>query len=315
VESLVTIASGLAWDPQIRGILAVAVGVVVLCGSAYLLLATNLGSRLGLLVAFAGIFGWMVILSFYWWLDPPQIGPIGTPPTWEVVEIHVTGSDEPPVQREAQFLPQPGSRVTPEQIVDQTPELAGLVQADDELSDIAGVDRDAVPAELFGGWNVTPSAKAGEAQAAADEALVSQGLFDDTTYFTHTSTFQQGGKVPVDVACDPDSAWLLVNACRAWHRVSEPFKTHPTNYSVVEVRPLIPQEAQPGQPPPRPVVDESQPAIWVIMERQLGTTRVLPFTYFIISLAGFVIFVLLLHYRDKTLKNNLEEAANAPVEA
>lgn len=315
MESLLTLASGLAWDPQIRGILSVVVAVLVLCGSVYLLVATNMGSRLGLLVAFAGIFGWMSILTLYWWLDPPEIGPIGESPYWLVTEIHVTGSDEPPVQREVQFLPQPGQRATPQQIIDQFPEIEGLVQGQGELSDIAGVDRDAVPADLFGGWNVTSSAQAGEAQSAADEALVSQGVFGAQTDYTHTNVFQQGGKVPVDIACDPDTAFLLLNACRAWHRVSEPFKTHPANYSVVEVVPLIPQEAQPGQPPPRPVVDETQPAVWVIMERQLGTTRMLPFTYFIISFAGFVIFALLLHYRDKTLKTNLEEAANAPVEA
>ncbi len=40
--------AGIAWDPQIRGFLAVLVGVVVLMGSVYLLLGTNLGSRLGL---------------------------------------------------------------------------------------------------------------------------------------------------------------------------------------------------------------------------------------------------------------------------
>ena len=35
--------AGIAWDPQLRGFLAVAVGVVVLMGSVYLLLGTNLG--------------------------------------------------------------------------------------------------------------------------------------------------------------------------------------------------------------------------------------------------------------------------------
>src|SRR3546814_20850447 len=41
--------AGIAWDPQIRGFLATAVGVVVLMGSVYLLVGTNLGSRPGLL--------------------------------------------------------------------------------------------------------------------------------------------------------------------------------------------------------------------------------------------------------------------------
>ena len=43
------------WSPFIRGILVVLIGVGVLCGSVYLLLATNLGARLGFLVAMAGL--------------------------------------------------------------------------------------------------------------------------------------------------------------------------------------------------------------------------------------------------------------------
>ena len=58
---LVPTLAGIAWDPQIRGILSVLVGVVVLMGSVYLLLATNVASRLGFLLALAAIFGWMTI--------------------------------------------------------------------------------------------------------------------------------------------------------------------------------------------------------------------------------------------------------------
>ena len=46
--AMLHLLAGIAWDPQIRGFLAVLVGVVVLMGSVYLLLGTNLGARLGL---------------------------------------------------------------------------------------------------------------------------------------------------------------------------------------------------------------------------------------------------------------------------
>ena len=49
--SVVPVLAGIAWDPQVRGILSVLVGVLVLMGSIYLLLATNLASRLGFLLA------------------------------------------------------------------------------------------------------------------------------------------------------------------------------------------------------------------------------------------------------------------------
>jgi hypothetical protein len=308
VASLLTIAAGLAWDPQIRGILAVAVGFVVLAGAVYLLLATNMGSRLGLLVALAGLFGWMSILSLYWWVNPPGIGPAGDPPSWQVEEIHVTGGDEPPALREAQLLPTPGERVTPEQILAQEPQLEEEFDSQPELSDIAAVDADVLPTDLFGGWRVTGTPDAGEAQAAADEVLVAEGVFAETTDYTHTSAFAIGGKTPVTEACNDGDPFLVYYACRAWYRVSQPFVPHPQHWAVVEVQPLIPQEVVPGEAPPSPVVDESQPAIWVVMERQLATTRVLPFTYFVVSLIGFIVFTVILHYRDKTLRRNLDEA-------
>ena len=37
-------------------------------GSIYLLLATNIGARLGLLVVLAGLFGWLSILTLTWWI-------------------------------------------------------------------------------------------------------------------------------------------------------------------------------------------------------------------------------------------------------
>ena len=44
----------IGWQPEIRGITVVVIGVVVLMGSVYLILTTNLGSRLGFLVSLAG---------------------------------------------------------------------------------------------------------------------------------------------------------------------------------------------------------------------------------------------------------------------
>ena len=44
------------------------IAVGVLCGSVYLLLATNLGARLGFLVALAASFGWLVLMGTVWWI-------------------------------------------------------------------------------------------------------------------------------------------------------------------------------------------------------------------------------------------------------
>ena len=63
------------------------IAVGVLMGSVYLILLTNLGSRLGLLVALAALFGWMTILGSMWFVY--GIGLKGEDPTWEPVEVIV----------------------------------------------------------------------------------------------------------------------------------------------------------------------------------------------------------------------------------
>ena len=80
--------AGIAWDPQIRGILVVLVGVAVLMGSVYLLLGTNLGNRLGFLIAVTGLFGWMTIMGSFWWIQPSATGPAGRVPEWKVIEVN-----------------------------------------------------------------------------------------------------------------------------------------------------------------------------------------------------------------------------------
>jgi hypothetical protein len=85
VSTAVLLALSLPWDPAIRGIAIVAVAVAILCGSVYLLLATNTGTRLGFLIAAAGLAGWMTLMSATWWIY--AIGLVGDGPAWVVTEI------------------------------------------------------------------------------------------------------------------------------------------------------------------------------------------------------------------------------------
>jgi hypothetical protein len=77
------------WNPTILGVLVVLSAIGLFCGSVYLLLGTNLGGRLGFLVSFASLTGFMVLLSMLWWIsgnsgiDPPH----GKSPTWKVAQI------------------------------------------------------------------------------------------------------------------------------------------------------------------------------------------------------------------------------------
>ncbi len=63
----------------------------------------------------------------------------------------------------------------------------------------------------------------------------------------------------------------------------------------------------PGHAPPLPEVDKTQPIIAVVMVRDLGQARMLPATMFIVAFALFIFFVMLLHYRDLTLRRNLAD--------
>jgi hypothetical protein len=75
------------WYPTILGILVVVAGIVLFCGSIYLLLGTNLGARLGFLVAATGLAGFMVILSILWVTTSSPLNTLkGREPAWEAKE-------------------------------------------------------------------------------------------------------------------------------------------------------------------------------------------------------------------------------------
>ena len=77
----------ITWEPQIHAIVVVLLALVILPGSVYLVLATDLGARIGFLVAAAGFFGWMSVMAFVWTVY--GIGPRGTDPSWKVKEVVV----------------------------------------------------------------------------------------------------------------------------------------------------------------------------------------------------------------------------------
>lgn len=80
-----TVMAGISWEPEIRGALVVLVGGLVLFGSVWLILTTNIGNRLGSLNALAGFFGWMFIMGIVWWIY--GIGLRGDDPSWVPKEI------------------------------------------------------------------------------------------------------------------------------------------------------------------------------------------------------------------------------------
>ncbi len=133
------------WNPTIIGILTVASAIVLFCGSVYLLLATNMGARLGFLVAAAALSGFMLLLATLWWtsgssgIDPPH----GRSPTWNVVDVVSTPSDSK--IKEVRTIAETGKPIAEEQLTNLKAAIdAGLVQAP-----ATGTTETAAPAKPF----------------------------------------------------------------------------------------------------------------------------------------------------------------------
>lgn len=307
---------GLAWDPHYRGALTVIAAVAILMGSIYLILYTNVGARLGLLLALGGLFGWMTILGLTWWLAPPAIGPRGTLPEWQPIEI-VYGDTSTAATDEATDLPnacystasvgceqQSDSSTFVDDVVAANPDLSEDLNEGATLSDVAVLDEEAVSDLELEGWHVVSNADAGEAQAVAGGLLVEEGIFEDPTGYKVLDTFEIGGK---DERDDDDMVSRVAYKFSSAAQIQ-----HPTKYSVVQVQPVIVQEAVPGEPPPLPEVDPDAQVISVVMVRELGNRRVPPAMVTIASAILLGVTAYALHRRDKLAEaNRAEEPAGA----
>jgi hypothetical protein len=158
--SLQLVYAGLSWDPALKGILVVLVGATVLFGSVYLIVATNTGVRLGLLITLSGLFGFLSILTLYWWVSPPGNGPRGMDPSWHALEVYYhqpDGKQGPARTHELNELPGPSELPTAAQVIAEHPELREQLIAKPEntsLSDIAGIDATNKDGKKVNGANI-----------------------------------------------------------------------------------------------------------------------------------------------------------------
>lgn len=273
--------AGIAWDPQIRGILSVAVGIVVLMGSIYLLLSTNLGSRLGFLLGMSAIFGWGMLMGLTWWAYG-TIGMLGEAPHWEVDEVVFPGVEDAGLE-EAHSL-----------------DTSALPEPDD-LRALDGEELDRLIEEVeptLGGWELLPESNPifGESKATVDgyfseNPLDQLGLSGPADYVALYS-FERGGKD--DLPEDPSRLDRITTKLKStfWQ------VQHPTHHAIIQVQPVIDQPTVPGEAPPRPKADESEPVVSVIMTRDLGDVRFPGAMLTIGSGLLFAVTVMMLHRRD-----------------
>jgi len=109
------VLGAISFDPNIRGVLIVLTGTVVLMGSVFMILSTNSGARVGFMLAAAGLFGWLSILGMLWTINPGGLK--GRDAAWMPAEINFnrTDSSGKPVPV---ATPQLESLVPPESLAD-----------------------------------------------------------------------------------------------------------------------------------------------------------------------------------------------------
>ena len=331
---LLTTLGGISWDLEVRGILVVAVGTVVLIGSVWLIMATNSGARLSTLLTLAGLMGFMVILGISWWLYGS--GWKGADPSWRTIDINV-GDLGSSALMEARDLPDQEDLLSAyEMVVRSGDEIANLefnklptesdypelsledlaaLQADKQLrnetithSELAAVSPNLIKnygLDDLNGWRLLSTAESGDAQAQAiADVLVQTELgFVSTSDFKILDAFTYGGKPELNDnpnRWDRISLWVT-NTARI---------THPTRYAVVQLQRVVEQPSIPGMAPPRPVIDQEEPVVSTIMVRDLVTRRLRPALVTIGSLIIFLALCYWLHVRDKELMAKRQEFAS-----
>jgi len=256
-----------SWEPEIRGWIIVIISVSVLMGSTYLILGTNLGARLGFLVAVTGLAGWMMSMAIIWAVY--GIGLKGPMPTWHP-------SEPITIVRDGALLNQSG-------VVDGSSDLKGL-------NSVASAKK--VSDQLVSeGWNLLGESdpQRGQAVASADEIIQIEAKEFAAGEYASVAVYDKGGERYPKLG---DSIDFFA------------FK-HKPRYAIVEVAPLVTQRAEPGRAPARAEIDVAQPHRYVVMIRDLGARRKPAFL--IAFGSGLIFFFLcwILHRREALLLKNL----------
>ncbi|MDP7068595.1 MAG: hypothetical protein QF637_13340 [Acidimicrobiales bacterium] len=255
------------WDPVLTGYLAVLLAILVLCGSVYMVLATNLGLRLGFLVAWTGLWAWMLLMGIVWWFF--GIGWVGHGPTWEVTHVS-TNPEAVPIE---------------------------LVQ---ELSN----DVDTTPGS---GWEVVIEADAratADAAVVCNDAdprrleTVNTCLFSAATDYQVHRVMRIGGERyrPLGLPDNAVTQYFIPSRGRPHYAVVQlqPYKPTPDidpNKLDVDGKVLLPEA----------VLDDAAPIYTVVMVRDQGNLRLRPALFAIFSGLLFGLGCYHLHRRDQAI--------------
>ena len=261
------------WEPEIRGALVVVIGAVALMGSVYLILGTNMGARLGLLVALAGLFGWMATMGAVWWTY--GIGLQGRQPTWKPAA--------------------PISIVRDARLLDRAEVIGAPIKVDAGASPVE-VAKTAQAELIAAGWTRLDDAdpRRGQAVASADDIIQNKAEEFAAGEYTAVAVYDRGGERWPKISDSLDFTAFF----------------HKPRYALVEIASLVPQRTEPGRAPARPVIDQEQPHRYLLMIRDLGSKRQPAVFITIGSTIIFLILCWLLHRRDRFVKDNVAGELN-----
>lgn len=269
--------AALSWDPQIRGILIFVASVIVLPGSVYLLLATNVGARLGFTLAIAGISGWMGVMGVVWAVF--GIGLRGEEPHWEIKELY-TGPTELATVEALEGFPDANG-------------WSRLGAGDKELADAqAAADKVLGPAAATGGGSAHGGG--GDEGLTEEERLRFPSPFREPTDYVVVGGYRKGG----------DNELFTIGRHKFFFR-------HSPHYSVIQVQPVVETIVPKGGVPPRPQPDLTEPVTSVVMLRNLGNLRQKPALFALCSFLVFAVTCWSLHERDKAVMKARAAAATA----
>lgn len=282
MSALVLATEGLSertlWYPTILGVLVVVAGVALFCGTVYLLLGTNLGARLGFLVAVAGLSGLMVLLSLLWLTTGSPLNTLkGRIPEW-VAKESIDNADLAQSKIEA---------------VQNVRETGREVDATAEANIRAAVD--------------TALVATSEGQAEGEEQVASANKFavyQSATDYLVQDIFETGGGnifSQVDVQTGGSFPWIHVSLHKPLYAVVYLCEAD----KAAEIVPF-------GESPPEPRCDDSKEPFALVFERDLGSLRVPPFVAFLASSIVFVLALLGLHWRERDLQEKAAAVAGTP---
>jgi hypothetical protein len=271
-----TIPGANLWYPTILGVLVVIAAVGLFCGTPYLLLATNLGSRLGFLVAAAGLTGMLFLISCLWLTTASPLNTLhGRAPSWKAVESlpseDIARSKIPAVQT----IHQTGTKVN-------TTEQANVKAAVDSTV-------------------VTPQGGPGEVTVTGTSKFAK---YQQATDYIVSNTYETGGgNIFSQFKVSVNGTFPVLH-----------LSTHKPLYAVVDICPIDEQAAivPYGVKPPTPVCDKDvSKRESLVFEKDLGSTRVPPMVALFSFALLFTLCLLGLHWREKDMRERAAVLARA----